>query len=162
MNRNPTCSTPYGIRGLAQTHRMAAHGAPCVLNALRHQRFGTGKRCRWWTHATDKCSTPYGIRGLALEQGKRKRRSHYRAQRLTASEVWHWAINTGRLLFTLCSTPYGIRGLAHPCYQVNDQNIGRCSTPYGIRGLAHQSLHALVVLLAGAQRLTASEVWHLG
>ncbi len=36
------CSTPYGIRGLAPKPREKARDeASQVLNALRHQRFGT-------------------------------------------------------------------------------------------------------------------------
>ncbi len=66
------CSTPYGIRGLA-LHKYAYRHLPeqnqCpVLNALRHQRFGTHKKT--FQHLFYRCSTPYGIRGLALQAGE--------------------------------------------------------------------------------------------
>ena len=58
------CSTPYGIRGLAHGNVHKSLHEALVLNALRHQRFGTG-----------------------LLAPTRQRLA--RAQRLTASEVWH-------------------------------------------------------------------------
>ncbi len=60
-----------------------------VLNALRHQRFGTTKAFEAYP--------------MALS-----------AQRLTASEVWHARVRQVLVLVLTCSTPYGIRGLALP------------------------------------------------
>ncbi len=82
-----------------------------MLNALRHQRFGTCRSGITNPFLSKVCSTPYGIRGLA----QRDRKKH----------PW----------LSSCSTPYGIRGLArHPTR--NYVTIFLCSTPYGIRGLA--------------------------
>jgi len=36
------CSTPYGISGLADSHKQQDQQAFFVLNALRHQWFGSG------------------------------------------------------------------------------------------------------------------------
>ncbi len=110
-----SCSTPYGIRGLAHDCPY-----PCkttellVLNALRHQRFGT---------------TKFGSLAAAALNC---------AQRLTASEVWH--------------TPYLFLGSV----------IGRTV----LNALRHQRFGTMLLRLgrlgvkACAQRLTASEVWH--
>ena len=38
--------------------------------------------------------------------------------------------------------------------------MSQCSTPYGIRGLALPQSSSLLAAASGAQRLTASEVWH--
>ncbi len=67
-NHETACSTPYGIRGLAPVGDsfMVAGGATTVLNALRHQRFGTiVSAMALGVQAMLRCSTPYGIRGLA-------------------------------------------------------------------------------------------------
>ena len=109
------CSTPYGIRGLAQAD----------LNR-RHEDF------------QPMCSTPYGIRGLAPSNGT--------------------AVN---LVAFLCSTPYGIRGLAPSNGTAVNLVAFLCSTPYGIRGLAPTGASRKTGRLRSAQRLTASEVWHL-
>ncbi len=85
------CSTPYGIRGLAHPNvkpRDASYNA-VVLNALRHQRFGT----------------PLSTNKVVALAG---------AQRLTASEVWHGRTKILEATALRCSTPYGIRGLAPP------------------------------------------------
>ncbi len=82
------CSTPYGIRGSALDRLHGGSHVRMVLNALRHQRFGTiMARCK---HADCcVCSTPYGIRGSAQEKWRSPRPEPNRAQRLTASEVRH-------------------------------------------------------------------------
>ncbi len=130
------CSTPYGIRGLALTDLFGCLFAVCVLNALRHQRFGTGRRLQR-AAAQKGCSTPYGIRGLAR----------------VLLPCWGGMVT--------CSTPYGIRGLAppapsppaHPHWTV-------------LNALRHQRFgttqaNSSCPKASGAQRLTASEVWHL-
>ncbi len=140
-----------------------------------------------WVARRPGCSTPYGIRGLARDQkfAVVRRQLLTRAQRLTASEVWHQRLPSALVLNRLCSTPYGIRGLARGCWHrlkrahvvlnaLRHQRFGTlprayrpscpwlCSTPYGIRGLAPALPAGLLPLCghAGAQRLTASEVWH--
>jgi len=83
----PSCSTPYGIRGLARSSLEITVTWVYVLNALRHQRFGT-----------------------RVQQVRRP--AARRAQRLTASEVWHSEKPLSLSQRNQCSTPYGIRGLA--------------------------------------------------
>ena len=104
-----TASEVWISNGQAQ-HNALEDG---VLNALRHQRFGSGL-----------LPTPREAR-LSC------------AQRLTASEVWISA--DGECLFWsphLCSTPYGIRGLDQDRKNTySGISFRRCSTPYGIRGL---------------------------
>jgi len=87
--RSSVCSTPYGIRGLDQFAEKDYHGTQQpVLNALRHQRVGSGSFGKDCSFGEGWCSTPYGIRGLD--------QCHHVGQcRLTQR----------------CSTPYGIRGL---------------------------------------------------
>ncbi len=109
-----SCSTPYGIRGLAR---------------LARRTTGTER---------SSCSTPYGIRGLALT-----------------------ADNPAFSPLTKCSTPYGIRGLALSKGALTGSHFGLCSTPYGIRGLARLAFLLSPPSYSGAQRLTASEVWHI-
>ncbi len=128
------CSTPYGIRGLAPTpglvqmcqrpcaqrltasevwHYLTATARaswPIVLNALRHQRFGTFRADN---------------NGIALEVLNALR--HQRFGTFQQEQAPH---RVGE-----CSTPYGIRGLA-PLTAQQAQALQRCSTPYGIRGLA--------------------------
>ena len=106
-----------------------------MLNALRHQRFGTSVLTGFFVNLEPACSTPYGIRGLALLE---------RSQRHGAAK---------------CSTPYGIRGLALAIGVLMALGVG-CSTPYGIRGLAPTRRIWKPRTLKSAQRLTASEVWH--
>ena len=108
-----------------------------MLNALRHQRFGTAVK-------------PGTLLGLRC------------AQRLTASEVWHLKFTAtnarivGAQRLTASEVWHGDR--CEPtdyCYAV------WCSTPYGIRGLARPGCATGYQTLNSAQRLTASEVWHL-
>ena len=61
-----------------------------VLNALRHQRFGT-RQSPVFVKYQPLCSTPYGIRGLAHANHLYSLNTSRCAQRLTASEVWHQA-----------------------------------------------------------------------
>ena len=131
------CSTPYGIRGLAQYHHPRYYLRPCVLNALRHQRFGTSLQPITKKQLMQ-CSTPYGIRGLA-----------HTVPAVTAPPA-----------VIACSTPYGIRGLAHKNPRGQAGATRWCSTPYGIRGLARKDGFGFLGILSRAQRLTASEVWH--
>ncbi len=129
-----------------------------MLNALRHQRFGTGP----WLGATITASS---------------------AQRLTASEVWHPKPSAagqqpGPVLNALRHQRFGtglrrvlllsllvLNALRHQRFgttgiiQVPLQRPA-CSTPYGIRGLALLADQGWVSIVARAQRLTASEVWH--
>ena len=90
-----------------------------VLNALRHQRFGT---------LTKMTQT---IRPMS-------------AQRLTASEVWHYLTKSPKDLNLKCSTPYGIRGLALHSPLVGVKKM------YVLNALRHQrfgtSLQALLFL----------------
>ncbi len=85
------CSTPYGIRGLDTSLSNAHPLIPyCVLNALRHQRFGhppgLGKR---------RSPGPFSVLNALRHQrfGHKPDRAIgflgiMSAQRLTASEVW--------------------------------------------------------------------------
>ncbi len=108
-----------------------------VLNALRHQRFGTSSR-PFRIMPGAQCSTPYGIRGLAP----------VRWSKMSSNSIE-------------CSTPYGIRGLAHSGGTRQRAGSLQCSTPYGIRGLAPNLSIKGSLFAPSAQRLTASEVWHL-
>ena len=132
------CSTPYGIRGLAlpQSSSLlaAASGAQrltasevwhqrdgsgrsppqIVLNALRHQRFGTPP-------------TRNPFQGIHVLNALRHQRFGTLMYHIPATVV------------TGCSTPYGIRGLARHIERAVESTSGTCSTPYGIRGLAQRS-----------------------
>ncbi len=131
------CSTPYGIRGLALGIDGNGDGGAFVLNALRHQRFGTAHSCLLvsWLIAV--------LNAL-------------RHQRFGTAPAW-----PGGYPFFWCSTPYGIRGLALASIGPCATGWLMCSTPYGIRGLAQVYLLTCLRFKNRAQRLTASEVWHL-
>jgi len=176
------CSTPYGIRGLGTlrpdlrfafrigAQRLTASEVwarlqiprtaitQCVLNALRHQRFG---------HETpsDKarllraCSTPYGIRGLGTGPLLLLYLAAQSAQRLTASEVWAPAAVSNSAFFSssaqrltasevwaLVPHPYG-----YP--------LGRVLNALRHQRFGHGWCLAIPSLTPRAQRLTASEVW---
>ncbi len=83
-----SCSTPYGIRGLARLRTNDSRPSAIVLNALRHQRFGTNKPKRTPNHPTVLNALRHQRFGT---QGTLKAISTITcAQRLTASEVWHF------------------------------------------------------------------------
>ncbi len=110
-----------------------------MLNALRHQRFGTGGG------GTVNGKTPEFFVLNALRHQRfgtplnpPPPQTGFSAQRLTASEVWHRQRERLNSPNSRCSTPYGIRGLA-PRQSCDRSSRDRC-----------------------AQRLTASEVWHAG
>ncbi len=130
-----------------------------MLNALRHQRFGTD--CwPWCLYNFGQCSTPYGIRGLARNRVESRQR---RRSCSTPYGIRGLAHPDGVIVGAMvreCSTPYGIRGLAPSFDAAFHRRWAVCSTPYGIRGLARLSVLALIAAIPGAQRLTASEVWH--
>ncbi len=130
------CSTPYGIRGLARLLPQAIARVTIVLNALRHQRFGTQRHC-----------------------------AHVFRLRQVLNALRHQRFGTFGLTLSVssparCSTPYGIRGLARdrPCRQHRHEHV--------LNALRHQRFGTPKLYLSGsqrrgAQRLTASEVWHL-
>ncbi len=90
---------------------MFSPGQPVVLNALRHQRFGT-HRIQVARQVAFECSTPYGIRGLApftivIAESGQKVLNALRHQRFGTPGIFIEAAGG-----IMCSTPYGIRGLA--------------------------------------------------
>ena len=131
------------------------------------------------------CSTPFGItelgtRKLAFEIVARRQS----AQRLSAS--LRWALvqacsqrSSGRR----CSTPFGITEVVTPSRPANETSAVACSTPFGITEVGthdlvvgtdaassvlnafrhHRIGHTLptlaVIVLEGAQRLSASPKW---
>ena len=100
--------------GSGQHARLLDTAYTLVLNALRHQRVGSGGADRHYPlMKTNECSTPYGIRGL--DQQPNPRPVHEKRHK--------------------CSTPYGIRGLDQYKLGPDVRNQAECSTPYGIRGL---------------------------
>ncbi len=156
-----------------------------MLNALRHQRFGTRAEVRSWPTSARVLNALRHQRFGTVSQGVKVHRNLGGAQRLTASEVWHLSAASIITLSGTCSTPYGIRGLAPTEVQyldsiaVSAQRLTASEVWHAF--LAEALLKPLYVLNAlrhqrfgtgqlphqenqpgGAQRLTASEVWHLG
>ncbi len=104
------CSTPYGIRGLAPRLNTESSANLLVLNALRHQRFGTnigiGEPLRqpvlnalrhqrfgtlWPPYAQERGVVLNALRHQRFGTLDRFQSMTFIicAQRLTASEVWH-------------------------------------------------------------------------
>ena len=153
------CSTPYGISGLAVLAQCFERELQPVLNALRHQWFGS-------LHALGR-NHP-GIRVLnALRHqwfgSLRPKGTGYAHQVLNAlRHQWFGSTHSTRLghVDRQCSTPYGISGLAGSKFPVKEWNFEV------LNALRHQwfgsgdwSIAVVSADVTGAQRLTASVVW---
>ena len=107
------CSTPYGIRGLAPDYSHRPRAVLVVLNALRHQRFGTAD-------SSSASRTTLVLNALRHQRfGTRRQGLNHRQGLNVLNALRHQRFGT--LLqpgvqhgVKVCSTPYGIRGLAPP------------------------------------------------